>query len=113
MLRKLAAQNQINITGSERAGSFSCRGVTGDYEFGEAGLRGKLSGHGVKGEFSFVGGEVVVTITDKPFWLPEMLLKQKLTAGLDTFCNELVGLQLRAESFPARDAGIGGAQTRD
>ena len=98
MLRKLAGQNHIHITGSERTGSFSCRGVTGDYEFGEAGIGGKFTGHGVKGEFSFGVGEVVVTVTDKPFWLPEMLLKQKITAGLDTFCNELLGSPLRAES---------------
>ena len=77
------------LTGNERTGSFSCRGVEGDYEFGEDGIRGTFAGHGVKGAFSFEVGKAAVTITDKPFWLPEMLTKQKIEEGLDTLCNEL------------------------
>ena len=84
MLCKLAAQNQVHVTGDERAGSFSCRGVAGDYEFGAESLHGTFTGHGVTGEFHFESGTAKVTITDKPFWLPEMLLKQKITEGLDT-----------------------------
>jgi hypothetical protein len=64
--------------------------VEGNYECGEDGIQGRFAGHGVTGDFSFEPGKVAVTITDKPFWLPEMLLKQKITAGLDTFCTELV-----------------------
>jgi hypothetical protein len=38
-----------------------------------------------------LGGAILVPmIIDKPFWLPEMLLKQKISAGLDAFCAELV-----------------------
>ena len=36
--------------------------------------------------------EVVVvtfTLTDKPFWLSTVLLKQKITKGLDAFCTGL------------------------
>ena len=90
MLRKLAQQNHIKVTGSDQNGSFAGRGVTGDYEFAEDGMHGKFAGHGVTGEFSIASGRAAVTITDKPFWLPQTLLKQKLTAGLATFCNELV-----------------------
>jgi len=90
MLCKLADQNHVCITGDERAGTFSGRGVDGDYEFGEDGIHGKFTGHGVTGDFSYQIGKAAVTITDKPFWLPEMLLKQKITDGLDAFCNELV-----------------------
>jgi len=43
----------------------------------------------VKGEFSFEIGMAVVTITDKPFWLPEVILKQKITEGLDSLCAGL------------------------
>jgi hypothetical protein len=89
MLCKLADQNQVSLTGNERSGSFACRGLEGNYEFDEASIRGRFSGHGVTGEFSFEIGKAAVTITDKPFWLPAMLLKQKITAGLNTFCNEL------------------------
>ena len=90
MLCKLAAQNHVHITGSESNGPFSCRGVEGDCECGTDGIHGKFAGHGVTGDFSFAPGKAAVTITDKPFWLPEMLLKQKLTEGMDTFCAELV-----------------------
>ena len=89
MLCKLAGQNGVQVAGNERAGSLSCRGVEGNYEFGAEGIRGKFAGHGVAGEFSFEIGKAAVTITDKPFWLPEMLLKQKITEGLDRLCEEL------------------------
>ncbi|MEO8429565.1 MAG: hypothetical protein ABI651_20925, partial [Verrucomicrobiota bacterium] len=62
-------------------------GVEGDYEFREDGIHGKFSGRGVTGEFSFEIGKAAVTITDKPFWIPEILLKQKIGEGLDTLCN--------------------------
>jgi hypothetical protein len=89
MLCKLAGQNHVCLTSNENAGSFSCRGVEGYYEFGEDCIRGTFAGHGVKGEFSFEVGKVAVTIIDKPFWLPEKLLKQKITEGLDSLCSEL------------------------
>lgn len=90
MLCKLAAENQVNVSGNERTGSFSGRGVTGDYEFGENCLHGTFAGHGVTGKFRFEIGLATVTITDKPFWLPETLLKQKITEGLDTLGTGLV-----------------------
>ena len=88
-LCKLAEQNQVRVTGNENTGLFSCRGVEGDYEFGEEGIHGKFSGRGVTGEFSFKPGKAAVTVTDKPFWMPEMLLKEKIAEGLDTLCNKL------------------------
>jgi hypothetical protein len=90
MLSKLAGQKHVHVAGNELAGSFSCRGVKGDYEFGGNGFHGKFAGHGVTGEYSFEIGRAIVTIIDKPFWLPKMLLKQKITEGLDSFCAELV-----------------------
>lgn len=89
MLCKLAEQNSVHITGNEGAGSFSGRGVEGEYEFGEDAIHGTFFGHGVTGSFSFEIGKAAVTITDKPFWLPETLLKQKIEEGLDTLCAEL------------------------
>lgn len=88
-LCKLAEQNHIRITGDERTGSFSGRGVAGDYQLGDDGSQGTFAGHGVTGKFSLTPGEVAVTITGKPFWLPETLLRQRLADGLDRFCNDL------------------------
>jgi hypothetical protein len=83
MLCKLAEQNQVRVTGNERTGSFSGHGMEGDYKFGEDGIHGKFAGHGVMGAFAFEIGKASVTINDKPFWLPEKLLKQKIAEGLD------------------------------
>ena len=89
MLCRLAEQNFVRLNGNERTGTFSSQGVEGNYEFGEDNIRGKFAGRGVTGEFSFEIGKAAVTITDKPFWLPEALLKQKIMEGLDTLCNKL------------------------
>lgn len=89
MLQKLAEQNHVHVTGNERTGSFSCRGVDGDYAFGEQAVRGKFGGHGVTGEFSFESGKAAVTISDKPFWLPEILLRRMIADRLEIVCNEL------------------------
>lgn len=91
MLRNLAEQNRVHLTGNESSGTFSCRGVEGGYESSAGGTHGTFAGHGVTGEFSFAPGKVAVTITAKPFWLPEMLLKQKITERLDLLCAELAG----------------------
>ena len=62
MLCKLAEQHHVRVTGNERTGSFSCRGVEGDYEFGEAGLRGKFAARGVSGQFSLATGQTCALI---------------------------------------------------
>ena len=89
VLCNLAGQHQVRVTGNEQTGSFSCRGVEGDYAFRDDGIRGKFAGHGLTGEFSFEIGKATVTVMEKPFWLPTALLKQKIAAGLDTLCDEL------------------------
>ena len=63
--------------------------MDGDYKFVEDGIHGKFAGHGITGEFSFEVGKAAVTITGKPFWMPEMLLKQKIAEGLDALRKEL------------------------
>ena len=88
ILCKLAEQNHVQITGNEHTGSFSGPVVKGDYEFGKEGLHGTFAAYGVAGEFSFETGKVTVTVIEKPFWLPEALLKQKITEGLDEFCDK-------------------------
>ena len=88
-LCRLAEQNRIRITGDELAGSFLGREVAGDYEFGGDTIRGRFAAHGVAGEFSFEVGKATVTVIEKPFWLPEMLLRSKIVEGLDLFRNEV------------------------
>jgi hypothetical protein len=89
LLCKLAEQNHVRVTGDEHTGSFSGRNVAGDYEFGEDGINGKFAAYGVTGQFSFEIGKATVTVIEKPFWLPELLLRRKITEGLDMFWNEL------------------------
>ena len=89
MLCKLAEQNSVRVTGDERTGSFSGHGMEGDYKFGDEGIHGKFTGHRVTGTFSFEIGKAAVTIIGKPFWMPEMLLKQKIAEGLDALRKEL------------------------
>jgi len=56
-------------------------------------MRGKFASRGVTGEFSFEIGKAIVTVNAKPFWLPEILVKQKIMEGLDTLCEELAQLR--------------------
>ena len=92
-LRKLAEQSKVSVLGNEHVGSFSSSGVEGTYEFREQDIRGTFAGHGVKGEFFFELGNAAITINEKPFWLPEALLKQKITDGLNKLCEKMVGLR--------------------
>ena len=80
----MAEQNQVRVAANERTGSLSGDGIEGDCKFGDDGIHGKFAGHRITGAFSFEIGTGAVTITDKPFWLPELLLKRKVTEGLDT-----------------------------
>jgi hypothetical protein len=89
MLCKLAGQNMVRVVGNEQIGSFSCDGVEGEYEFSQDAMRGRFVAHRVSGEFSFATGKATVTVIEKPFWLPENLLKQKIAEGLDTLSQEL------------------------
>lgn len=90
MLAKLAEKRHVQVSGDERSGAFSGRGVEENYEFDAGGLRGNFAGHGVAGTFSFENYKATVTITEKPFWVPEMLLQQKIGEGLDKLRTELV-----------------------
>jgi hypothetical protein len=88
LLCRLAEKHNVLLTGGDRAGSFARDGVAGNYEFGEAGVWGNFAAHGVKGNFALGTGQATITIEDKPFWLPETLLKQKITEGLESLLKE-------------------------
>ena len=89
-LRKLAEQSKVCVIGNEHVGSFSSSGVEGTYKFNAQDIRGTFACHGVKGEFSLELGNAAITINEKPFWLPETLLKQKITNGLEKICDEII-----------------------
>jgi hypothetical protein len=97
-IQKLAGQHDVQLRGNEQAGDF-CHPdakqpkVTGRYTFGPNGeiggdfnvnVMGKLAGC-----FALTAGKVEVTITEKPFLLPEAVLKSTLSAALREFCTKI------------------------
>ena len=93
-LQELAGQHGVQLNGNELAGSFCHPNpeqprVTGNYVFEPNGdlhgdftsrILGKLAG-----TFIFTTGKAEVTITEKPFLIPESVLKSKLAEGLKAF----------------------------
>ncbi|MGA3283811.1 MAG: hypothetical protein ABSD57_05050 [Verrucomicrobiota bacterium] len=94
-LQELARQHEVQINGNELAGDF-CHPdqehpkVKGNYTFEQNGdIRGDFTGHVIgklTGTFVFTTGKAEITITEKPFLLPEAVLKSKLSEGLKEFC---------------------------
>lgn len=94
-LQMLGGQHDVRINGNERAGAF-CHPdpeqamVTGHYAFEPNGdLRGDFTGHvmgKLSGSFTLATGKAQITITEKPFLLPEAVLKSKLSAALKELC---------------------------
>ena len=94
-LQELARQYEVQIHGNEQSGSF-CHPdpeqpkVTGNYAFEQTGdIRGDFTSHVIgklSGTFVFTAGKAEITITHKPFLIPEAVLKSKLLEGLKEFC---------------------------
>lgn len=94
-LQELASQHEVRIDGNEQSGRF-CHPdpeqpkVTGNYAFDPKGdIRGDFAGHVVgklAGTFEFTTGQAGITITEKPFLLPESMLRSKLSEALKEFC---------------------------
>lgn len=94
-LQALARQHEVQINGSEQAGSFHHPDpeqprVKGHYSFEPDGeIRGDFTSNIVGklvGTFVFKTGTAEVSITEKPFLLPESVLKSKLAGALKEFC---------------------------
>jgi len=94
-LQALAAQHDVQINGNEQAGDFCHPNpeqpkVTGHYAFDMNGnIRGDFIGHvmgKLGGSFTLTTGKAEVTITEKPFLLPQAVLKSKVTEALKDFC---------------------------
>ena len=94
-LQALAGQHDVHISGTELAGDF-CHPdpkqpkVQGDYTFEPNGdVRGNFSGHvfgKLAGSFAFTTGKAEVTIAERPFLLPEAVLRTKISEALKEFC---------------------------
>jgi hypothetical protein len=96
-LQELARRHEVQIHGNELAGDFHHPNreqpkVAGNYRFEpDGGLRGEFIGHALgklTGTFVFVTGKAEVTITARPFLLPEAVLKSKLSEALTGFCAQ-------------------------
>ncbi len=94
-LQDLARQHDVQINGNEQAGGFwhpdpEHPKVKGNYTFAQNGdIRGDFTGHVIgklTGIFVFMTGKAEITITEKPFLLPEAVLKSKLSEALKEFC---------------------------
>jgi hypothetical protein len=94
-LQALAGQHDVQINGNESAGDFCHPNpkqpkVTGRYVFEPNGnIRGDFTGQvmgRLAGSFALTAGQAEVNITEKPFLLPEALLKSTLSVVLKDFC---------------------------
>ena len=96
-LQALAGQHDVQINGNELAGGFCHPGpeqpkVKGNYTIEQNGdVRGDFTSQvlgKLAGTFVFGTGKAGVTITEKPFLIPEALLKSKLSEELKKFCDK-------------------------
>jgi hypothetical protein len=63
--------------------------IRGDFNVRVKGLRPHAAGLGkLTGSFVFMAGKAEVTITEKPFLLPEAVLRLKLLEALKEFCTK-------------------------
>ncbi len=94
-LQALAGQHDVQIIGNEQAGDFCHPGpeqpkVKGNYTFEPNGdFHGKFAGNvmgKLAGSFGFTTGKAEITISEKPFLVPEAVLKSTLSAALKDFC---------------------------
>jgi hypothetical protein len=94
-LQELARQHDVQINGNELAGD-CCHPdpeqprVKGNYTFEPNGdIHGDFTSHvlgKLAGTFVFMTGKAEVTITEKPFLVPEAVLKSKISEALKGFC---------------------------
>jgi tRNA U34 2-thiouridine synthase MnmA/TrmU len=94
-LQELARQHDVHINGNEQAGDFCHPNseqpkVKGNYNFEPNGdIRGDFTSHVIgklNGIFVFTTGKAEITITEKPFLFPEVVLKTKILEALKDFC---------------------------
>jgi hypothetical protein len=94
-LQELAKQHEVQIDGNAQTGDFQHPDrehprVKGRYTFEPNGdIRGEFTSQIIgklAGRFVFATGQAEVTITEKPFLIPESVLRSKLSEALNVFC---------------------------
>jgi hypothetical protein len=89
-LQELARQHDVQINGGDQAGGFRHPQAEGNYAFEQNGnIRGDFTSRVIgklSGTFVFAAGKAEVTITEKPFFVPDAVLKSKLSQELEAFC---------------------------
>jgi hypothetical protein len=94
-LQALAGRHEVQINGNAQAGGFwhpdpDQPKVKGNYSFAPNGdLHGDFSScvlGKLAGVFVFITGKAEITITEKPFLVPEAVLRSKLSGALKDFC---------------------------
>jgi hypothetical protein len=97
-IQTLAGKHDVQIHGNELAGDFCHPSseqpkVTGRYAFAPNGdIHGDFSANvmgKLAGRFALAAGKIEVTVTEKPFLLPEAILKSTLSNALKEFCTKL------------------------
>ena len=97
-IQMLASHHDIHIRGSGETGDFCHPNsdqpqVTGNYSFSPNGdIRGNFNAQimgKLAGQFAITVGKIEVTITEKPFLLPEAILKSGLSSALKEFCAKI------------------------
>ena len=96
-LQALARRHEVQISGNEQAGDFCHPNpeqpkIKGSYAFDPNGdIHGDFTGQFIgklNGTFILTTGKAEVTIAEKPFLLPETVLKSKLSDALKEFCAQ-------------------------
>lgn len=94
-LQALGRQHHVQINGDHLTGEF-CHPdagqpkVTGHYTIA-SNIHGHFTAHvmgTVAGTFELAAGKAEVTVTEKPFLLPDALLKSTLAKALKDFCSQ-------------------------
>jgi len=106
-LQELAGKYHVQINGNERAGGF-CHPdpdqpkMKGNYAFEpNGGIRGDFSGHmpgKLSGTFALATGKAEVTVTEKPFLLPEAVLRSTLSVVMKDFCAKFPAVENRSQN---------------
>jgi hypothetical protein len=88
-LTPVAARLGVTFQGDPTQGSYRGPGVDGAYHFLPECITGTFAGHGVRGDFSWELQHLRITVSQKPFFVPEALLRERVTAGFAALCREL------------------------
>ena len=88
-LEPVAARLGVTFHGDPMQGTYRGPGVDGDYRFQPERITGTFAGYGVRGDFSWESTHLTITVSEKPFFIPESLIRARVAAGFDELCREL------------------------